>query len=450
MIKYLLMGTTALCLLASAAQAQELKYAQGEGAFSWDSYNEYAAAADDFTGQTVTVSAPWLGTDAVAFRLVMSYFSAATGATVILTGSTSFEQQIVIDVVAGSAPNIAVFPQPGLMCEFARRGEVADIGEETAKWMTENYAAGSSWATLGGCAGTDGFYGFAYNVNVKSLVWYVPENFEDLGYEVPKTMEELKALTEQVVADGGTPWCIGVGSGDATGWPATDWVEDLLLRTQPPEVYDGWVSNEIPFDDPRIIAAIEEFGWFARNDAYVSGGASSVSSTDFRDSVRGLFSSPTQCLMHHQASFIPAHFPEGVVIGDDVDFFYFPAYAQKELGSPVLGGGVLMSITNDTPATRGLFEFLKTPIAHELWMTSEAQGFLTPHKGANLDNYYHSTSRRQGEIILNATSFRFDGSDMMPGAIGAGVFWTGMVDYLSGKPAAQVATEIQAAWTASK
>ncbi len=120
---------------------------------------------------------------------------------------------------------------------------------------------------------TTAFYGFPYKVDVKSLVWYNPENFEDAGYEVPETMEELKALTDQIVADGETPWCIGLGSGGATGWPATDWVEDMMLRTQPPEVYDQWVTNEIPFNDPRVVAAIEEFGYFARNDDYVAGGA---------------------------------------------------------------------------------------------------------------------------------------------------------------------------------
>jgi alpha-glucoside transport system substrate-binding protein len=189
---------------------------------------------------------------------------------------------------------------------------------------------------------------------VKSLVWYSPENFEDAGYEVPETMEELKALTDQIVADGETPWCIGLGSGGATGWPATDWVEDMLLRTQTPDVYDQWVSNEIPFDDARIVAAIEEFGYFARNDDYVAGGAGAVASTDFRDSPQGLFDSPPQCYMHRQASFIPAFFPDGTEVGEDVDFFYFPAYEEADLGSPVLGAGTLWAITNDSPAAHGL------------------------------------------------------------------------------------------------
>jgi alpha-glucoside transport system substrate-binding protein len=285
-------------------------------------------------------------------------------------------------------------------------------------------------------------------VNVKSLVWYSPENFEDAGYEVPGSMEDLRALTEQIVADGEVPWCIGLGSGAATGWPATDWVEDIMLRTQPADVYDAWTTNEIAFNDPRVVAAIEEFGWFARDDAKVSGGAGAVASTDFRDSPKGLFSSPPQCYMHRQASFVPAFFPEGVEFGVDADFFYFPSYAGKDLGNPVLGGGTLMAITNPSDATNVLMEFFQQPIAHEIMMAQT--GFLTPHKGVNLEAYLNDTLRGQGQILIDATTFRFDGSDLMPGGVGAGSFWTGMVDYTGGKAAQQVADEIQASWDALK
>jgi alpha-glucoside transport system substrate-binding protein len=225
---------------------------------------------------------------------MIAYFEAATGADVQYAGSDSFEQQIVIDAEAGSPPNIAVFPQPGLAADLAAKGFLAPLGDDMAAWTAENYAAGDSWVSLGSYAGPDGasqFYAFPYKIDLKSLVWYVPENFEDAGYDVPETMEELLALTAQIAEEGETPWCIGLGSGGATGWPATDWVEDILLRTQPPEVYDGWVTNEIPFDDPRIVEAIETFGTFARNDAYVAGGAEAVASTDFRDSPKGLLRS---------------------------------------------------------------------------------------------------------------------------------------------------------------
>jgi alpha-glucoside transport system substrate-binding protein len=451
MHKNFLTATSVLAMLTTTAVADgHLLFAPGEGDFSWGSLEAFAAQQSDLAGQTVTIAGPWLGPQADAAKAVMAYFEDATGANVVVTGSDSFEQQIVIDVEAGSPPNLAVFPQPGLMCDLARGGQLADIGDETAQWMSDNYAAGPSWTALGGCAGADGFYGFSYNVNVKSLVWYSPENFEDAGYTLPASMEDLKSLTQQIVSDGGTPWCVGLGSGAATGWPATDWVEDLLLRTQTPDIYDGWVTNDIPFDDPRIVAAIEEFGWFVGNDAFVAGGAGAVGSTDFRDSPKGLFSSPPQCFMHRQASFIPAFFPDGTVIGDDIDFFYFPSYADKDLGNPVLGAGTLISITQDSEATRALIEYLKTPLAHEIWMANDVDAFLTPHLGVNIDTYHNVGLRGQGEILQNATTFRFDGSDLMPGAIGAGSFWTGMVDYTSGKSAEDVAAEIQDRWTALK
>ncbi len=401
--------------------------------------------------EQVTVFGPWLGPDQENVEAVLSAFAEASGHDVRYTGSDSFEQQILVDSEAGSAPNIAVFPQPGLANEMASRGFLAPLADGTDDWVRDNYAAGQSWVDLGTFAdpeGNDQLFGFFYKVDVKSLVWYVPENFEDAGYEIPSSMEELKALTDQIVADGETPWCIGLGSGGATGWPATDWVEDLLLRTQTPDVYDGWVDNSISFTDARIVGAIDEFGEFARNDAYVAGGSGAVASTDFRDSPKGMFSSPPQCYLHRQASFIPAFFPEGAVVGEDADFFYFPSYSEMDLGNPVLGAGTLWSITNDSQGAHDLIAFLQTPEAHEIWMARK--GFLTPHKGVNPDAFGDPTLRKMNDILLGATTFRFDGSDLMPGGVGAGSFWTGMVDYAGGKDASDVATEIQSSWDALK
>jgi len=446
MKKRLYAGAAVTALFAGGAQAQDLMFTPGEGDFNWASYDEYAAN-NDFSGQTLTLTGPWTGADGDLVNSMLAYFTAATGAEVNYSGSDSFEQDIVISIQAGSAPNIAVFPQPGLAADLARRGALTPLEDGTSDWLLENYAAGQSWVDLGSFEGPEGesdLYGFFYKVDLKSLVWYVPEIFEEFGYDVPETMEELKALTDQVVEDGGTPWCIGLGSGAATGWPATDWVEDMMLRTQPPEVYDQWVSNEIPFDDPAVIGAIEEYGHFVRNDAYVSGGSQAAATTDFRDSPGGLFNFPPECLMHKQATFIPTFFPEGTVLGEDVDFFYFPAYADRDLGQPVLGAGTLFAITDDAPVAHGLIEFLKTPIAHEVWMAQS--GFLTPFKGANTGVFPSDTQRSLNDILTNATTFRFDGSDLMPGEIGAGAFWTGMVDYTVGADAASVGADIQTRW----
>ncbi len=410
-----------------------------------------ALATGGAGAEQLTVFGPWLGPDQENVEAVLGDFAAKSGHDVSYVGSDSFEQQILVDAEAGSAPNIAVFPQPGLAADMASRGFLTPLDGGVGDWVRENYAAGQSWVDLGTYADENGngqLFGFFYKVDVKSLVWYIPENFEDAGYEVPETMEELHALSDMIVADGDTPWCIGLGSGGATGWPATDWVEDMMLRTQPPSVYDQWVTNEISFTDDAVVGAIEEFGAFSRNDDYVAGGAAAVASTDFRDSPKGMFDSPPQCYMHRQASFIPAFFPEGTVVGEDVDFFYFPAYAGRELGKPVLGAGTVWAITNENQAAHDLIEYLKDPAAHEIWMARK--GFLTPHKGVNPDAFGDPTLRKMNEILLNATTFRFDGSDLMPGGVGAGSFWTGMVDYSGGKSAAEVAQEVQDSWDALK
>ncbi len=406
-----------------------------------------------FAGEVVTIAGSMEGKDEEMLTNTVSCFEAATGATVKYSGSRDFAALVVADLRSNNAPNIAIFPQPGLAGDMAKEGHLVPLGDESASWMAENYGAGQSWVDLGTYADADGnenFYGFAFKMDLKSLVWFSPEQFEDNGYEIPATMEDLIALSDQMVADGNTPWCIGVESGNATGWTATDWMEDLMLRTTSPANYDAWVSNELPFNSDEVKAAMEVYGQFSRNDDYVAGGASSVATTFFGDAPKGLFSSPASCMMHRQASFIPAFFPkEGEEVANgEADFFYFPPYAAADLGNPVLGAGTLWTMTKDSPATRAFFEFMKEASAHEAWMQQGT--FLTAHKGASLDAYATPALRKQGEILSNATTFRFDASDLMPGAIGAGAFWSEMTAFANGQSVDDTADNIQAAWDAIK
>jgi alpha-glucoside transport system substrate-binding protein len=453
MHKHLLAGVSAFALAfagVSTVLAQDLMFPKGEGAFSWQALEDFKAAHPGLEGQTLNLWTAWYNEgDKPQWQAVVDYFADATGVTVNAGSSTNYEEQIRIDIAAGSPPDVLILPQPGLLADFAKQGALADLGDEVTTWTEENYSAGASWAALGQYEGPDGTvrqYGFPYKQEFKSLVWYSPDNFAEKGYTVPETWEDLMALQDKIVADGGTPWCIGIESGGATGWTATDWVEDILLRTQPPEVYDGWTTNEIKFNDPRIVAAIDTFGSIAKNDKYVAGGTAAVATTNFGDSPSGLFTVPPQCYMHRQASFIAARFPEGSVAGEDYDFFYLPASGTGDLGRPVLGAGNVATITKDSPAARAFIDYLQTPIANEIWMAQENSSFLSANKNASIDVYSSDQLKAQAEILLNATTFRFDGSDLMPGAIGAGAFWTGMVDFVNGKSAQEVADQIQAAW----
>jgi alpha-glucoside transport system substrate-binding protein len=435
----------AAALPAVVAQDGDVPWTVGEGPFHWEELENFEGF--DMGGEEVVFFGPWTSGDGENLTEVVDVFnSVVTNGSVTYIGSDSLEQQLVIDCDSGDMANVVAPPQPGLAANLASDGCLIPAGDDVQQFVLDNYAAGQSWVDLATYPNEDGedtFYGIFYNVNVKSLVWFVPDNFDDSGYEIPETWDDLVALSDQIVADGGTPWCIGIGSEAATGWPATDWVEDILLRTAGVDVYYQWTTNDVPFTDPAIINAIETFGSIARNDDYVVGGTAAVATTDFRDSPAGLFTVPPDCYMHRQASFIPAFFPEDVVVGVDADFFYFPPI-DEAMGRPVLGGGTVVGMGQDTPATRKFFEWLQSPLSHELWAAQA--GFLSPHSGMNLDSYSSAPLRGQAEILLNSDVFAFDGSDLMPGAIGAGTFWTAMVDYVNGASAEDVAAAVQESW----
>jgi alpha-glucoside transport system substrate-binding protein len=299
-----------------------------------------------------------------------------------------------------------------------------------------------SWIDLGTVDGV--LSGVWHNADVKSLVWYAKPAFDAGGYTIPETWDDMLALSDQIVADGGVPWCIGFESGGATGWPGTDWAEDIMLRTTSPENYDAWVAGELAFDSPEVRNAFEIAGniWF--DPDYVLGGTTGILSTNFGDAPLNMLPADApECFMMRQASFIAGFYPEGTVIGTDIGYFYLPPI-DAAYGKPVLGSGSLLSMGNDTPAVRAVMEFLTTGASARAEV--EAGILIAPHLDADPAWYPNDTIRGFAEILANADTFRFDGSDLMPGAVGAGTFWTGIVDYVGGADLTTVLQTIDASW----
>ncbi|TVQ19284.1 MAG: carbohydrate ABC transporter substrate-binding protein [Leptolyngbya sp. DLM2.Bin15] len=390
--------------------------------------------------RTVTILGVVVGEQQDKLEQALAPFEEQTGITVVYEGTDAFATLLPVRVEAGNAPDIAMFPQPGLMAAFADAGQLIPVTDFMDD-ATLEAAYPQTWLDLG--TFDDTLYGMWYRVSVKSLVWYVPDAFEANNYDIPTTWDELMALSDQIVADGGTPWCLGLESGDATGWPGTDWIEDIMLRTAGPEAYDQWVSNEIPFTHPQVKTAFETFGQVVLNPDYVVGGSTGAISTPFGTSPNGLFSDPPRCYLHRQANFIASFFPDDITLGEDVDVFLLPSI-NPDLGVPVLVAGDVFGMFNDTPEARALMDYLATPEPHEIW--AEAGGFLSPHQQVSLDAYPDPVSRKQAEFLTTADSIRFDGSDLMPSAVGTGSFWSGVVDYVAGTPVDQVLENIEASW----
>jgi alpha-glucoside transport system substrate-binding protein len=383
----------------------------------------------DLAGSTVTIMGAFVEPAQTAFREAVEPFEEATGATVEYESSTDFETLISTRVSGGSPPDIAMFPQPGLMGDLARSGDLRPLEDvvETERLQEELVPGIYDLGTVDG-----EYYGIPRVIALKSVVWYPPGPFEEAGYEIPETWDEMLALTEQIADDGIAPWCLGVESGGATGWVITDWIEDILLRTAGPEAYDRWITGDLPFASDEVREAAEVFADIAFEEDFVFGGRTGVLNIPYGDAPAPLFDEPPGCMLHRQASFITGFFPGDVDLGEDIDVFYLPPVTEGGFdGAPVLGSGDLASLLTDNPAAEEFMRFM-TDVE---WTGPQLEtGFdFSPFQDFPIEEYPTEVTREQARILLEAEVFRFDASDTMPGAVGTGAFWDEMVRWVAGE-----------------
>lgn len=390
--------------------------------------------------KTVMVLGGVVGEQQEKLEAALAPFEEATGIDVVYEGTDAFTTLLPEWVALGAAPDVAMFPQPGLMADFARAGHLVPVTTFIERSDLEA-AYSDDWLRLGSVDRE--IYGIWYRVTVKSLVWYNPQAFVDKGYRIPKTWDELMALSDRIVADGGTPWCLDMESGDATGWVGTDWIEDILLRAAGPQVYDQWISNQIPFNAAPVKQAFEYFGQVVLNPDYVAGGTLGVLSTPFGDSPQGLYGDPPRCYLLRQGSSLSGFFPKEVNVGQDAAVFPLPPIDPR-YGTPILVAGDVFAMFHDTPEARALMQYLTTPRPHEIW--AGLGGFISPHKQVGLNVYPNEVAKLQAEILINAQTIRFDASDLMPGVVGTDSFWTGVVQYVEGDDLDRILSTIEASW----
>jgi alpha-glucoside transport system substrate-binding protein len=404
------------------------------------------AMGPDLSGTEVSIFGAFTSVEGDAVNAVIeSGFNEPTGSEAYYEGSESFEEQIKIRVDGGNPPDIALYPQPGSVIQQAEAGNA--IALEDMGFTADELEAtfGEYLVSLGEYEGKH--YGIPTNVNSKSLVWYNKPVFDEMNYAIPTTWDEWIALMDQMVADGyETPLCIGTGSEAATGWPATDWLEDIMLRTAGADLYDQWVSHDLLFNSPEVLRAMSLFEevW-----PYGLGGAASFPDIDFRDAPDPMVADPPGCLLHRQASFIVNFFPEGTVVGEDIDLFAFPDIDPGVKGSLI--AGELGAVFDDRPEVRAFLEFFISADTQCSMGQQEGVQRISPNINTTADCYSDPIVATIAQSILDALQAggaRFDASDLMPSEVGSGSFWTGMNEWMRGKDAVTVAEEIDASWPA--
>jgi alpha-glucoside transport system substrate-binding protein len=418
--------------------------AAGTGTTDCAAYEQYG----DLKGKTVTIYTGIVTPEDTPHINSYKPFEDCTGATIKYQGDKAFEAQVLVRAKAGNPPDLAIVPQPGLLQQLVATGAAKPAPTETAANVDKFWDP--AWKGYGSVDGT--FYAAPLGANVKSLVWYSPTEFQENGWQVPTTLAELKTLTDKIAGTGKKPWCAGISSGEATGWPLTDWMEDFMLRMAGPEVYDQWVNHEIPFNSPEPTAALNAVGDYLKNDKYVNGGlgdVKSIATTTFQDG--GLPILEGGCSLHRQANFYAANFPEGTNVAEDGEVFAFYLPGEDTESKPVLGGGEFILAFADRPEVKAFQTFLSSDTWANLKVeNTPAGGWVSANKGLDASKLKSPIDKLSAEILLDPKAvFRFDGSDLMPGAVGANAFWKQSTNWITGQDTATTLTNIEAAWPKS-
>ena len=394
-----------------------------------------ACGGASLEGEEVTITGALIGEDQEGFRANFESFTEETGIVVTYQGSDNFEQEIQIQMESGDTPDFALWPQPGAVVDAAQRGMLTSL--EDLEIDIDAYKTNFS-SYLVGLGTVDGsIYGGANAANLKSIVWYQPAEFEARGYAVPETWDAMIALADQIVADGMNPFCFGMYSNGASGWLATDWMEDIMLRTgNGTASYDQWVTNELKFEDPIVKNAATLLSQIMHTENYVVGGTDAIVSTYFGNAQDPMFSKDANgnpgCFMHRQASFIPSFWPEAnqAEAGVETTVFPFPVI-DESLPKAALGAGDMWGAFNDRDATKAVAEYMLSAEFHAAAAAMPNNARLSAHTGFDTSLYSKDINRILGTIIadaLAADAFRFDASDLMPPEVGAGSFWKEMMN----------------------
>ncbi len=377
-------------------------------------------------GGSVDVLAVWGGSELDSFRAMVKPFEEKTGVSVRYEGTRDLNAVLTTRLKGGHPPDLAALPGPGQIAELARTGslrpldDALDMGQ-----MKAEYAP--TWLDLASAGGRP--YSIFIKTALKGLIWYDPKTFRAARYQVPRTWDEVRSLTQRLAASGKRAWCIGLESGAASGWPATDWIEIVLLRSAGPQVYERWYQHTIPWTDPVIRKAWETFGRIATDPKAVYGGREAVLSTNFAEAVFPMFASPPGCYLHLGATFVQGfiqqQFPR-LKPGEDYDFVPFPAISPGQ-GTSIEIAGDLVGMFRDTPQSRALIRYLATADAQAIWV--RRGGALSPNHRVTPADYPDPLSRRAAALLRSSRIARFDASDMMPQSV-QDAFYQATLEYV--------------------
>jgi alpha-glucoside transport system substrate-binding protein len=382
------------------------------------------------SGGTVHILGTWTGSEQDSFLAMLKPLEQRTGIKVEYTGTRDLNAVLTTRVQAGNPPELVGLPGPGVLAQYAASGKLQPLENVVdLNQMKSQYA--QQWITLGSTNGH--LYGIFIKAALKGQIWYNTHTLSQVGLDPsnpPTKFDDMMSATTQAANSGKTPWCIGLENGAASGWPGTDWLEDIIMRQAGAQTYQDWYAGKVKWSDPKIRTAWETWGKIVTNPKMVYGGKNFVLSTAFSDAGNPMFSNPPHCYLHHQGSFITDFFVKAnpsLKPVTDFNFFPFPQIDPANSGNIEIAGDLFgMFKAND--AAKQVIKYLVTPEAQTIWV--KRGGALSPNKSVSISAYPDELSKRAAQILVGAQTPLFDGSDMMPDAMNT-AFFKGILDFVN-------------------
>ncbi|WP_410644388.1 ABC transporter substrate-binding protein [Amycolatopsis sp. lyj-346] len=376
--------------------------------------------------EELTVLGPWTGDEQQAFLRVLDGFTRATGIAVSYQGTRAQNQVLRGDLQQGTPPHVAVLSNPAELAVYVRSGDVKPLDGVLGTETTAAYSP--QWRKLQQL-GADAVYAVAVKADLKSIVWYTPKSFPG---PVPSTWDELVAVSRRMAAAGQRPWCLGMGAPPNSGFPGTDWLEDILLHRAGPEVYSNWAAGRLAWTDPAVADAWRSWGTLVLEPGAVRGGSTAALLTSFADAGRAMFADPPGCVLEHLGSFAIGGYtavrrPVGPP-APDRDFRFFPFPGAGGAGPSEVSAD-LAGMFRDTPAARRLMVYLAGAEGQRIWPSGGTT--FSVHQGlVGQDVYRSDVTRRIATTLAGGATLCFDASDLMPSAM-ASAFYQAVLEYLA-------------------
>ena len=240
--------------------------------------------------------------------------------------------------------------------------------------------------------GEDGKYYFVPLYTYPWALFYRKSVFQEKGYQVPTTWDQLVALCKQMKKDGMVP----IAFGDKDAWPAMGTFDQINFRLNGYDFHKSLMAGKESWTDAKVKAVFDHWAELLpyHQDGFMG--------RTWQDAAQTLVSKKAG--MYMLGSFVAQQFTNKADL-DDLDFFAFPEinsqFGQDTVEAPTDGFMVSKAPKNHDGVTK-LMEYLGTPEAEQIYLKADSSVVAASSKADT--SSYTPLQKKAYDMISNAKS----------------------------------------------